>query len=276
MQTENAGMSLPVPQQLVAAVVGRSTEIADALDAADDAALDAPSALPGWSRLVLVCHLRYGAEALTGITNAALAGRPASYYPGGRAQQRPGTLRPEEGETARAVVESFRRRSQDLDDLWRPLGQDDWAITVREPEGNVDLGPLALGRLLLLRLTEVEVHGTDLDLGLIDWSDTFVRAALPFRLDWLNHRRANPRPSDATIEGSWLLVATDGPSALVTAHGGAVESRPAPPGTAAGATIEGTSRDLLALLLGRPIHEPLRYSGDRDLAGSFERAFPGP
>jgi hypothetical protein len=33
----------------------------------------APSLLPGWTRLAIACHLRYGAEALIRITDDALA-----------------------------------------------------------------------------------------------------------------------------------------------------------------------------------------------------------
>ena len=58
-----------------------------------------PSLLPGWSRLTVLCHLRYGASALLRMTAEALAGEPTSYYPEGRAAQRPGTLGPQAGES---------------------------------------------------------------------------------------------------------------------------------------------------------------------------------
>jgi hypothetical protein len=62
---------------------------------------------------------------------------------------------------------------------------------VIEPSDRKDLGQTPLGLLALLRLTEVEVHGTDRDIGLPDWSDIFVSTALHRRLTWLNTRRAN-------------------------------------------------------------------------------------
>ena len=129
---------------------------------------------------------------------------------------------------------------------------------------------------MLTRLTEVEVHGSDLGLGLRGWSDLFTDAALRFRLDWLNVRRSNHRQVDDTLQGSWLLVVSEGASQLVTVSGSAVRSEPADRGTPATAVIEGSSRDLLALLLGRPTLHPLRISGDPAFGASFSLAFPGP
>jgi hypothetical protein len=62
----------------------------------------------------------------------------------------------------------------------------------------------------------------------------------------------------------------------VTVDHDLVESRPASEHDDAAGTIEGSSRDLFSLLLGRPQHTPLRFSGDVTFAQSFERAFPGP
>lgn len=260
---------------LVDAVATRSAAIVDALRLAGEEGVLAPSAVDGWTRLTVTCHLRYGARALARMTTDTLTGRPTAYYPGGKAAQRPSTLEPEAGESPMAVVESLADACVDLDRAWRPV--DDWTIEIAEPEDNVDLGPLPLSRMLLLRATEVEVHGTDLDLGLPDWSDVFVSAALPFRLDWLNHRRTNHKAFDAALRGSWLLRATDGDLAwVVSVDGPAVDARPAVTGATADAVIEGTRRDLLALLLGRDA-PTLRFTGDDARFGpAFRRAFPGP
>jgi maleylpyruvate isomerase len=262
--------------QSAAAVARRSAEVIRALRAVDDEELLGPSALPGWDRLTIVCHLRYGAAALDRMTRAAIDGQAASYYPEGRSRQRPSTLQPEPGEHPSDVVASLVRRSAELDALWSVLSEEQWLLDVDEPPDNPDLGTLPLARLALLRLTEVEVHGGDLQLGLADWSQVFVESALAFRLDWLNTRRPGRRDPDDGTEGSWLLLATDGPTYLVTTAGPSVSSRPASPTTSADAVIEASSRDLLALLLGRPLLHPARCSGDADLAAAFSRVFPGP
>ena len=238
-----------------------TAEVVAALAATD---LDAPSLLPGWSRLTVACHLRYGAEALRWMTGDALAGLPTSYYPDGREAQRPMTLAPRRDESSADVVASLRKESEALHDLWRTVK--DWAVPVVEPPDNPDLGPVELRRLALTRLTEVEVHGTDLGVGLGPWSEVFVRRVLQMRLEWLNSRRSNHRDVDTTTHASWLLVATDMTvSHVVTVDGPTVVSHS---GDTADATIRGTGAELLALLLGRA---PAGFAPD-----NFSRALPGP
>lgn len=263
-------------EQLVGAVVRRTGEIIAALGDLSEPDLMEASALPEWTRLTIACHLRYGAEALTRMTSATLAGQPTAYYPEGRAQQRDATLRPRTGEAPRDVVDALATHCEELHRLWTTIDGRTWDLEVREPEGMHDLGPLPLRALALLRLTEVEVHGLDLALGLADWSHVFVEVALPFRLEWLNVRRSNHRAVDDRVEGSWLLLAEDGPTYLVSVDGDVVLSRPADGAERTDARIEGSSRNLLALLLGRPPHTELRYRGDEDFARAFSAAFPGP
>ena len=253
------------PDLLRAAIERRTGELVAALVAAGEEGLRTPSELPGWSRLMVACHLRYGARALCWMTDAALAGEPASYYPGGRGVERPGTLEPEPGESPADVVASLAHHAAELDRRWSALDDERWRLVVTEPAGNADLGPQRLDDLAVLRLTEVEVHGTDLGLGLPDWSDTLVAAALPLRL-----RRLERRPFPTGIEASWLLAATDGPAHVVAIGGGRVRTGPAA-GASAGCLVEGTTRELLALLLGRP-----RWPAPTGAAASFARAFPGP
>lgn len=220
--------------------------------------------LPGWSRLTIACHLRYGAEALRWMTRDAIAGRPTSHYPEGRATQRPRTLVPRDDESGADVVRSLRQSSAGLHGDWRIV--DDWSTRVVEPPDNADLGPVPLSRLVLARLTEVEVHGTDLGLGLGPWSDVLVRQVLPMRLAWLNTRRSNHREVDETVRASWRLVATDMEvSQVIAVDGEKVVSRA---GDTADTTITGTGAELLSLLLGRA---PTGFAPD-----DFSRALPGP
>ena len=261
---------------LIDAVGERTRRIVESLEELSDDGLQQPSELAGWSRLTIACHLRHGAQALSRMTSCALEGQPVAYYPEGRDIQRPRTLVPLAGESPPAVVESLARSSQELQASWSALDPRSWSVDVVEPPQAGDLGPIPLGRLPLLRFTEVEVHGTDLRLALDDWSPLFVTTVLPMRLEWLNIRRANHKAFDAELEGSWLLVATDGPTYRVSVNGHHVASTPAPPGSPARATIEATSRDLLALLLGRAFHMAPVISGDVEFGRSFAQAFPGP
>ena len=242
----------------------------------DEAELEGPSELPGWSRLTIVCHLRYGTHALRRMTLDAVARRETAYYPQGRARQRPTTLLPALNERPTEVLDDWQSAAAELDRTWSTLDDTQWSIEVVEPTENLDLGTVTLGRLALAHLTEVDVHATDLGIGAPDWSSTLVEVGLPTRLAWLSTRRANHRALDRSIRGSWLLQANDGPSWLVTVDAGSVKSQPASEHDDADGTIEGSSRDLFSLLLGRPRRTSLRFSGNVTFAQSFESAFPGP
>ena len=144
-----------------------------------------------------------------------------------------------------------------------------------EPPDNPDLGPTTLAVLAMAALTEAEVHGCDLGLGLSDWSQTFVRLVLPARLEWLNTRRTNHRAFDRSLSRTWLLVPNVGSPYLVAATAEAVTSQAASVTSDADVVIEGNPRDLLAMLLGRPLASGLKASVD-EAVEEFQRAFPGP
>lgn len=249
--------------------IERSTRsLVGVLRGATDAVLREDSLLPGWDRLTIVCHLRYGAVALLRMTDDALAGRTTAFYPEGRTAQRPGTLVARPGESSADVVDSLRRQSDALHERWKGLTPSDWGIEIREDADNVDLGDLSMGELAVLRLTEVEVHSTDLglpDLG--PWSETFVDAALRMRLDWLPRRRRSDRPTPSGRR-SWLLTPTDrGSTVLVTVDDLRITSTPAEPDTPADTVIAAPCRELLGMLLGRAAPPG---------SATFRRCVPGP
>ena len=73
-----------------------------------------------------------------------------------------------------------------------------------------------------------------------------------------------------------MLVPTDGPCMLVAVNEGLVTVEDAEPTAASDAVIEGSSRDLLALLLGREARHTLSKRGNIAFAESFSLVFPGP
>ena len=261
---------------LAEAVANRHSEISQSLLDVDPTEFQQPSRLPGWDRLTIVSHLRYGAAASHRMTEDALDGRPTAFYPVGRETQRAATLRPDANERPAEVVASLAEWSQQLDGLWLRLDEQDWHLPVKEPDDNQDLGDITLWTLALLRLTEVEVHGGDLDLDLSPWSDTFISAALPMRLHWLPTRRSNHQPVDQSPDGNWAFISTDGPSFLVSARGATVRVHEDADESQAHASIIGSGRQLLAFILGRVAIDSLEIRGDRNLAASFLAAFPAP
>jgi maleylpyruvate isomerase len=273
----SAGTATPDGRTLSASIEQRTTQIVGALRDLDDGALRAPSQLDGWSLLTIACHLRYGAEALALMTRHAMVGVPTSYYPDGRAHQRPSTLVPRPGESGADVVASLATCSHELARLWSTLSDDDWTLEGSRPGDTFESRSFSLAELALLRLTECEVHGSDLGLGLDDWSPLFVSVALPFRVALLRTRRLDQPGIPATTTGTWLLIATDGPTHVVSVTQGRVQSQQCPPNRVpATAAIEATSRDLLALLLGRSPVGRLSFTGDVAFGHSFIHLFPGP
>lgn len=236
-----------------------------------------PSKLPDWSRLAVLCHLRYGAAMTHRMTIAATEGRPTAFYPEGRDSQRPSTLVPAPDESPHDVVESFVDQSAALAEAWAGLGATVWEQTVIESSGRgeFDRMPLTIADLALLRLTEVEVHGTDLDLGIDPWSAEFVGLALPRRVAWLGRRSPPKLDESVTLPITWILAATDGPSYSVHIDRRRRVTVEDVPFEAAGRhRVQGESRDLLALLLGRIVAEGL--SADESAVSSFLQTFPGP
>ena len=261
--------------EVLTRIVERTTHIVGALSDLGDGDLTAPSELPGWSRLTIACHLRYGAEALRTMTDATLHGRTTSYYPG---------VAPGNGQALCSLpTEKWRTTCSTP---WRqaangsagrgPRSHLTVGSEVVEPSDNPDLGHVSLSRLPLLRLTEVEVHGSDLGLDLPDWSSTFIEATLPMRLEALNNHTPDLRRIDANIEGAWLLVAADGPIYRVSVTQGVVASVPTDLHSPSRVVLEATSRDLLALLLGRPLRHAPRVTGDLAFGEAFPAVFPGP
>lgn len=161
-----------------------------------------------------------------------LAGRSTAYYPGGRDAVRPGTLVPRGDED---VVASLRSSSVALDGAFASVA--DWSTPIDEPEGIF----LTLAHLPVFRLTEIEVHGTDLDIpGVGPWSDVLIEHGLPLRLERLARRWPQ-------APGAWRI------GDVVLGDGSAPE------------VIELDDRDLFALTLGRFHH-----------SDSFAAAYPGP
>lgn len=109
-------------QRILDVIMAKTRSIAESLRGLRDEELHQPSQLPEWSRLTVACHLRFGAEALTRMTRAALQGLPVAYYLEGREVQRPHTLVPLPGESPHEVVESLTLLSERLNQEWSAVG----------------------------------------------------------------------------------------------------------------------------------------------------------
>lgn len=237
-------------------VAKRSEEIHRALAGLSPEQLEQPSALEGWSRLALVCHLRYGAQATRQMTVAGLSGRAASFYPA--EQQRAATLRPGPNETPCDVIASFGRESELLHEVWQRVALADWSLPVFELGETASELSMDLTRLALLRLTEVEVHGTDLNAGLGPWSTVFGPAVIALTASLIESW-----PGGA---GMWLLRPHQAAEQTVVVNpDGSAEGRPVQSGDVADVVVTGPPNSMVAVLLGRAPTSSLDYSGDTSL-----------
>ncbi|HWD06678.1 MAG TPA: maleylpyruvate isomerase family mycothiol-dependent enzyme [Amycolatopsis sp.] len=193
----------------------------------DDAAMRAPSALPGWSRGHLLTHVARNADGVGNLLTWASTGVETPMYGPGTARDDAidaGARRPA-AEIVADVVASGAR----LLDLAESLPEHTWTAPIRHRFGQ----PMSGADALALRLTETTIHLADLDHGhdfpsatalLGDHLDLVVttmirlhRGDLPaIRITDGTHTWTMADGSDAVVSGSpaallaWLSGRADG------------------------------------------------------------------
>ncbi|RJL24809.1 maleylpyruvate isomerase family mycothiol-dependent enzyme [Bailinhaonella thermotolerans] len=196
------------------------------LRALPDAALDAPSLLPGWSRRHVAAHVAFNARALGRLLHWARTGEETPMYPPGDARDR------EIEEGARLGAPALRRlvaeTAGDLAAAVRDLPEAAWANGVRTRTGI----PVPAAAVPWMRTREVWIHAVDLGGGA-----TF--ADLP------------PDLLDALIDD--VISGWGNPPALVVAPSDRPWDRRTGPAGAAPVTVTGTAAALAAALTGRDI-----------------------
>jgi maleylpyruvate isomerase len=124
-----------------------------------DGDFDGPSPNPGWTRRHVVAHVGYNARGVGRLAQWASTGEVTPMYPSPTARNdeieagtalSPGELRALFAETAAA-----------LDDQWRALPPDAWAVPVRTSAGRI----LPASETVWMRTREVWVHAIDLGNG---------------------------------------------------------------------------------------------------------------
>ena len=134
-------------------------EWALAIGALDEAAVQAPSALPGWSRAHLLTHLARNADGVVNLLTWADTGVEHPMYG-------PGTARDDDIEAGAArgaaeILADFVASGERLVDVASALPDHAWTAPVRARFGQRITGANAL----TLRLAETTVHLVDLDRG---------------------------------------------------------------------------------------------------------------
>ena len=136
----------------------------------DDAAVRAPSLLPGWTRGHVLAHIARNADGYTNLLTWARTGVETPMYPS--AERRNADIEAGAGRSAAeqvADLEAAASRFAAAMDAMTPAA---WAVPVRHLNGSEMLPPQAVWG----RLREVEVHHVDLGAGYgpDDWSEAFT------------------------------------------------------------------------------------------------------
>jgi maleylpyruvate isomerase len=191
---------------MLSAIHDATASLVRSVDGLDDAALAAPSLLPGWSRAHVVAHLTTNAEALSGVLHGLAAGEPVSMY------------RSKESRDAdiaeRAEVPPHVLRDQFLGSctlIWEALQHTPdaaWAGTFSRMPGQP---PLSAASIPAMRHREVEIHHVDLgvDYTRASWPEEFVDAVfntvVKDRMTGLSMRLRTP-------DGDVIIGDGDGPT----------------------------------------------------------------
>jgi maleylpyruvate isomerase len=153
----------------VTAAAGRLDGVLAGLD---DAAVRAPSGLPGWSRGHVLTHIANFSEAMTRQVDEAIAGRLVEVYDGGRPARDAG-IEVGAGRSAKELKQHVSQATEGLLAAWAKV--DDWSLPVRYRDGTLTDTAYAGWR-------EFEIHTVDLALEPTtdDWSEEFCRHLCDF------------------------------------------------------------------------------------------------
>ncbi|MEV5529489.1 maleylpyruvate isomerase family mycothiol-dependent enzyme [Streptomyces prunicolor] len=126
----------------------------------DEAAYDAPSHLPGWSRKHVVAHVAANADALANLVHWAATGTPTPMY--ASPEERATGIREGARQPGTRLTEWLRLSSDALEKAMDELDDTQWASRVLTAQGRT----VAATEIPWLRSREVWVHAVDLGGGI--------------------------------------------------------------------------------------------------------------
>ncbi|MEV1292644.1 maleylpyruvate isomerase family mycothiol-dependent enzyme [Pseudonocardia sp. NPDC049635] len=158
----------------------------DAVDTLDDAALDLPCALPGWSRRHLLAHVASNAEALGRLLDWARTGVENPMY--ASAEQRAAEI--ESGALRPDLRERVRDTAQRLAVAMDAMPALAWTAPVVTAQGRT----VRAAETIWLRARETCIHAVDLDAGVrfTDLPADFLVALIEDVVTWRSSRTGPP------------------------------------------------------------------------------------
>ncbi|GHB33242.1 maleylpyruvate isomerase [Streptomyces viridiviolaceus] len=209
----------------------------------DDAVLDAPSTLPGWSRKHVVAHVAANAEALGNLVHWAATGDKTPMY--ASPEERAAGIEKGAALPAAELTAWLRRSAQELETAMAALGDERWRAEVVTAQGRT----VPATELPWMRSREVCVHAVDLAKG-VTFADLPARFLAALCDDVVAKRAAGSGPA-------LVLVPTD------------YEARWELPGTGDPVEVTGPLHELTAFLTGRPASPTTRHGGPVPVLGPW-------
>ncbi|MET8678081.1 maleylpyruvate isomerase family mycothiol-dependent enzyme [Streptomyces sp. NPDC004647] len=145
--------------QDAAAVQEATDRLIAAVGKLDDAAVRAPSRLPGWSRGHVLAHLARNADALVNVLTAARTGTRIPMY--ASAEVRGADIERDADRPVAAHIEDLLASTERFNTAAAALHPEAWQRTVELRNGVTDRAD----RVLFRRLVEIELHHVDLGIG---------------------------------------------------------------------------------------------------------------
>ena len=181
----------------------------------DEAAYDAPSRVPGWTRRHVVAHLAGNAEAIGNLVHWARTGRPTPMY--SSPEQRRATIESGAALPGDRLTAWFDESALALADAMAGLTAEQWQAAVVTAQGRT----VPASETPWMRSREVMVHAVDLGTG-VRFADLPERFLAELRADILARRgpgavgpvHGDPAEITAYLAGRpYTGVTTDGGSA---------------------------------------------------------------
>ena len=195
------------PLVLIAEVQRATQRLLQTAAALDDAAVAAPSALPGWTRGHVLAHVARNADGMRNLLIWARTGVVTPQYAPG---QRDADIARDAARPAAVHLADLRESAQRYAEEAALLTPEQWVTTLDLPDHPQ---PAAFG--VWRRLREVEIHHVDLaaGYGTVDWQESFAHRLLhEVATDLGRQDTAPPLVLEAAETGHRLTIGAGGPT----------------------------------------------------------------
>jgi maleylpyruvate isomerase len=183
------------------------------LDRLDDGDLDAPTALPGWTRRHLLAHVASNAEAIGRLVTWAGTGRETPMY--ASPEQRAADIEAGARRSAPELRAAVRRTADELAEAFAALPEEAWRAEVVTAQGRT----VPASELPWMRAREVCVHAVDLGaaIGFADLPVAFCTALVDDIVGRRSTRGDGPALTIAAVgaDTTWTIEGVGEPHRVV-------------------------------------------------------------